>query len=196
MPRESAIRRLVAAALVAASMAVPAVGAPPLEFPALFGGAFSLVDHDGAPRTDRDFRGRYLLVFFGYTQCPDICPTGLGTMAAALDILEAAADQVQPVFITVDPERDGPQRLKSYVRRFHPRLIGLTGSEAQIRAVAKAYRVHRSKVFLPDTPKSDYLANHTSLIYLMGRDGTFVTLFPHGTEAASMAAIIRRYVSG
>ncbi len=190
---------LVAVAVVAnqgSSAARGKVSAPPsTEVPALFGGAFALVDHDGMGRTDRDFRGRFMLVFFGYTHCPNICGTGLATMATALDGLAGDARRVQPLFITVDPARDRPERLKSYVSRFHPRLIGLTGNEAQVRAAAKAYRVHRSKVLLPGAPPEDYLANHTSLTYLMGPDGKFVTLFPHGTEPEVMAAAIRRHMA-
>ena len=164
------------------------------DLAALFGGPFSLIDHDGRPRTEQDFRGRFLLVNFGYTHCPDICPLGLSTVAAALDRLEQNGERVQPLFITIDPARDKSAVLRDYVRKFHPRLIGLGGSEAQIRRVAKAYRVHRSKVIVADAPPGDYLASHTSLTYLMAPDGKFVTMFPHGAKPQFMADAIRRHV--
>ncbi len=197
------MRRALLAGLAAGLLGGPA-GAhdrqagpgPHPDFPIAFGGPFSLVDQDGVPRTDQDFRGRFLLVFFGYTQCPDICPTDLQTMAAALDILGDAAERVQPLFISVDPARDTQRRLKAFVARFHPRLVGLTGSEGQVRAAARAYRVHRFKVVPADSSgPDDYLASHSSITYLMGPDGSFLTLFPHDTTAESMATAIRRYLS-
>ena len=165
------------------------------DFPVAFGGPFNLVDQNGKPRSDRDFRGRFLLIYFGYTTCPDICPTNLQIMADALDLLGDKAARVQPLFITVDPARDTAERLKDYVGQFHPRLIGLTGSEAQVAAVAKAYRVHRSKVVLADAAPEDYLVNHSSITFLMGPVGSFVTLFPHDTQAAAMAAAIEKHLN-
>ena len=103
------------------------------KFPALFGGSFTLIDHEGRKRTDRDFSGRFVLIYFGYTYCPDICPTGLQTLSTALDLLGERAEKIQPLFVSVDPERDTPEMLKSYVVNFHPRLLGLTGSEQQVR---------------------------------------------------------------
>jgi cytochrome oxidase Cu insertion factor (SCO1/SenC/PrrC family) len=103
------------------------------------GGAFALIDHTGSPRTDRDFRGKLLLIYFGFTYCPDICPTDLQNIGLAIDQLGLAGDKVQPLFITVDPERDTPQHLAQYVQMFHPRLIGLTGDAAAILAAADAY---------------------------------------------------------
>jgi len=168
----------------------------PADFPIAFGGPFALVDHTGAVRTDRDYRGRFLLLHFGYTTCPDICPTGLQTMAEALDRLGPAAARVQPLFVTVDPARDTAAVLADYVGHFHPRLVGLTGSDAQIRAVLKAYRVHRMKVPDADGRAEDYLVSHGSLTYLMGPDGGFLTLFPHGTPAERMAAALQNYLAG
>ncbi len=180
-------------ACVVATHGLVAVAQAPL--PISFGGPFTLIDHNGTQRTERDYLGRYLLVSFGYTNCPDICPTGLAEMARAIDLLGAAGTRVQPLFITVDPARDTPARLKEYVAAFHPRLIGLTGSEAQVAAAARAYRVHRAKVVLPDAAPGDYLATHGSIIYLMDEAGKFVTLFPHGAEAETMAETIRRYLN-
>jgi protein SCO1/2 len=105
------------------------------------GGPFALVDHDGRPRTDADFRGKLLLVYFGFTYCPDVCPTDLQAIGLALDCLGAAGESVQPLFITLDPERDTPQHLADYVPLFHPRAVGLSGDEAAIRGAARAYKV-------------------------------------------------------
>ncbi|MDA1099159.1 MAG: SCO family protein [Proteobacteria bacterium] len=192
-----ALAFLAAVAMSAPSEAhgpAPDVPPPPPNMAALFGGPFSLIDHDGSPRTDRDYSGRFLLISFGYTHCPDICPLDLSTMAAALELLGPTGEPVQPIFITIDPARDKPAVLKEYVLNFHPRLIGLSGSERQISRVAKAYRVHRSKIIVEDAPPGNYLANHSSLTYLMGRNGDFVTMFPHGTAPRFMADAIRRHI--
>lgn len=168
----------------------------PVNFPVKFGGAFDLVDHDGKRRTDKEFRGRFMLVYFGYTQCADICPNDLQVMSNALEGLGDKAKAIQPVFITADPLRDTPAHLKSYLANFHPAFIGLTGSEAQIRAAAKAYRVHRLKVTPTGvTNPLEYLVSHGSLTYLMNSDGQFVTMLPHGTDAPRMAAVIGKYVN-
>ena len=168
----------------------------PRALPLTFGGPFTLVDHDGVKRTDRDFHGKFLLVYFGYTYCPDICPTGLQTIADALDTLGSKAARVRPVFVSVDPARDTPAVLKDYVENFHPSTVGLTGTEAQVRAIARAYRVHRSKVITPDMKDDDdYLVTHSSITYLMGPDGSWKTLFPHGTSAQKMAKALARYLN-
>lgn len=173
----------------------PAAGPDAGEaFPIAFGGPFTLTDHHGQTRTDRDFRGRHLLVYFGYTWCPDICPTGLQVISGALDLLGDSGASVQPLFVSVDPERDTPAVLKDYLGHFHPRLIGLTGGPDQLTGVMRAYRVHRHKVVPPDTAAEDYLINHGSLTFLIGPDGGFLTLFPHGTAAPAMAAAIRNYL--
>ena len=194
---------VVRALALALTVSLPAVGyaaseetsAPKLpDFPVSFGGPFELVDHTGARRSDTDFRGDFLLIYFGYTYCPDICPTNLQTMTEALDLLGDKAEQVQPLFISVDPARDTVETLGDYVPHFHPRMIGLTGSEPQVRAAAKAYRIHRSKVVMADAAPEDYLVNHSSITYLMGPDGKFVTLFPHDTKADFMAQAITKYL--
>ncbi|MFN3745089.1 MAG: SCO family protein [Hyphomicrobiaceae bacterium] len=153
---------------------------------ALVGGPFTLVDHTGKTVTEKDFRGRYLLIYFGFTHCPDVCPSALQVVAAALDKLGAKADQVVPIFITVDPERDTPEQLASYVPSFHPRLVGLTGTQEQIAAAAKAYRVYAKKV---EDPKSSagFTYDHTSLIYLMDREGAYVAHFTHATSVDRIA---------
>ena len=174
----------------------PAAAAGSGELPAglSFGGPFELVDHRNRVRRDTDFRGRFLLVFFGYTGCPDVCPLDLAVMAKALDLLGEAAGRIQPLFVTVDPARDTPEVLADFVSAFHPRLLGLTGSEAQIRAIAKAYRVHRRKVIVDPEQPEDYLVDHGSLTYLMGPDGGFRTFLPHKTTARRMAEVVRRYL--
>ena len=134
------------------------------------------------------------LIYFGYTACPDICPTGLQTMGRALDLVGAKAERVQPVFVSIDPDRDRPEILKRYVANFHPRLIGLTGTSSQVRAVAGVYRIQRGKVALPDTQKDGYLVIHTPTTFLMGPDGKFVTLFPYTTQPDVMARVLRRYL--
>ncbi|MBX9589808.1 MAG: SCO family protein [Hyphomonadaceae bacterium] len=153
---------------------------------ALVGGPFTLTDHTGKRVTEQDFRGRTMLVFFGFTYCPDVCPSALQVASAALDKLGPKADRVVPLFISVDPERDTPAQLASYVQSFHPRLVGLTGTPAEIDAVVKAYRVYVKKV--PD-PKSSagYTIDHTSLIYVMGPDGAYRAHFAHTTNADVMA---------
>jgi cytochrome oxidase Cu insertion factor (SCO1/SenC/PrrC family) len=153
---------------------------------ALIGGPFTLTDHTGERVTDQDFRGRSMLVLFGFTFCPDVCPSALQVMSAALDRLGPKADRFVPILITVDPERDTPVQLASYVQSFHPRLVGLTGTPAEIDAVVKAYRVYVRKVADPKS-SAGYSIDHTSLIYVMGPDGAYVTHFAHTTNADAMA---------
>ena len=160
---------------------------------ALIGGPFTLVDQTGKTVTDQDFRGRYMLVFFGFTHCPDICPAELQVMSAALDALGPKADSVVPIFITLDPERDTQAAMAAYVKNFGPRFVGLTGSSEQIAAAAKAYRVAYSK-FQQDKTSSDYIIDHSALVYLMGKDGEYITHFAYGTPASQMTETLRRYL--
>ena len=149
-------------------------GSPPAKNASVsVGGPFTLIDGDGKQVTDRDFRGRYLLVYFGYTFCPDVCPTTLNEVAVAMQELGAAALRVQPLFVTVDPQRDTPGVVKRYAAAFDPRLIGLTGSPEQVAQVAQEYRVYYAD--RRTTPRaSDYTVDHSSLLYLVGPDGRFV----------------------
>jgi protein SCO1/2 len=153
---------------------------------ALIGGPFTLTSHTGQRVTDKDFRGKFMLVFFGFTYCPDVCPSALQVMAAALDKLGPKADRITPVLISIDPERDTPQQLAMYVKSFHPRLVGLTGTPEEIEAVTKAYRVYVKKV--PD-PKSTagYTMDHSAIIYVMGPDGEYRTHFAHTTNVDALA---------
>ena len=156
------------------------------------GGPFALVDQDGKPRTDADFRGKLLLVYFGFTYCPNVCPTDLQNIGLALDQLGPAGQKIQPLFITVDPERDTAEHLRDYVPMFHPRLIGLTGNAAAIHAAAEAYRAYYAKVLLKD---DDYTVDHSSFIYVVGADGHYLGFFPPGTSPDRIAEAIRRYVA-
>lgn len=162
---------------------------------ALIGGPFELTDPDGKTVTDQDFRGRHMLVFFGFTNCPDICPAELQVMAATLDELGPQAETVAPIFITLDPQRDTPQAVGAYVKNFGPRFIGLSGSPQAIEQAAKAYRVAYSK-FVPEgaDAATQYSVDHTAFVYLMGPDGEYITHFPYGTPAAKMAETLRRYL--
>jgi len=152
------------------------------------GGPFALVDHTGKARTDEDFRGKLLLIYFGYSYCPDVCPTDLQQIGLAVGRLGIAGEAVQPLFITLDPERDTATHLADYVTLFHPRLIGLTGSAEQIRRVALAYKVYYAK-YPPGS--ADYVVDHTSFIYLLDENGKYIGFFPPGTTADRMIEIIK-----
>lgn len=159
------------------------------------GGAFTLTDHTGKRVSEQDFRGRHMLVYFGYTYCPDICPGELQVMTSALDILdEDTAKKVQPVFITIDPERDTVTAMKSYVSNFHESFVGLTGSEDDIAAAAKAYRVYYKKGE-EGADDDTYLMEHSSIIYVMGPDGGFIRHFNFGTRPEDIAAELDKILS-
>jgi cytochrome oxidase Cu insertion factor (SCO1/SenC/PrrC family) len=152
--------------------AVQNVTLQPAEEPK-FGGPFTLVDQNGATVTDATYRGKYLLVYFGYTYCPDLCPTALQNITETLDELGPDADRIQALFITIDPARDTPAKLKEYTASFHPGIIGLTGSSAQIAAVAKAYHVTYSKA--ENVDDDDYIMDHSTFVYIVDPDGKPVT---------------------
>jgi protein SCO1/2 len=159
------------------------------------GGPFQLTDQSGKVRSARDFRGRLMLVYFGFTYCPDICPTDLQAIGLAMDKLGAGADGVQPLFITLDPKRDTAEHLAEYVPLFHPRLIGLTGSAEQVQNAADAYRVYYKRVDFDDGG-TNYTVDHSAFIYLMDRDGNYLGFFPPGTSAEKMVEMIRPHLSG
>jgi protein SCO1/2 len=156
------------------------------------GGPFTAVDQHGNTVTDQTFRGRWMLVYFGYTYCPDVCPTELQTVAGALGRLGPEAAQIAPVFVTVDPDRDKPAVLADYVRLFDDRLIGLTGSAQQIRDIATAYRVYYAKV--KPEGATEYLMDHSAFLYLMGPDGSFQALVRPGGTAADLADVLRSHL--
>jgi protein SCO1/2 len=160
---------------------------------ALIGGPFALLGKDGKTITDQDFRGRYMLVFFGFTHCPDICPAELQVMAAALDELGPEADKVVPIFISLDPERDTPEVVTDYVANFGPNIVGLTGSPEAVAKAAKAYRVTYQK-FQDESMGDNYSVDHSALAYFMGPDGEYITHIPYGTPADKMTETLRRYL--
>ena len=190
MPQNPVVRAIALIALVlviaVAALAYTPLGRSLWQGPvedavgtAAIGGPFTLTDQNGKPRSDADFRGQYMLVFFGYTNCPDVCPTTLQTLTDAMTALGAKAGKVTPVFITVDPERDTAKTLKDYAANFTPRLVALTGTPAEIAAVTKEYRVYYAKA----GEGANYAMDHTALIYLMGPDGRYVTHYaPQATS--------------
>jgi protein SCO1/2 len=155
------------------------------------GGPFHLEDQNGKAVTDADMKGRPFLVFFGFTHCPDICPTTLFDMSQLFKALGPDADRTGALFITVDPERDTPSVLKDYLSNFDPHLRGLTGDEASIKAATKAYRVYAKKVPLEN---GDYTMDHTAVVYLMDKDGRFVAPFNMSRTPAAEANELRRYL--
>ncbi len=157
------------------------------------GGDFSLVDQHGKTRTDVEFRGKYMLVYFGYTFCPDICPLGLRNISSAIDLLGRDKDQVAPLFITIDPERDTVESLNSYASTIHSSFILLTGSQQEIDTATKAYNVYAAKA-RPDGTVAEYLMDHSSLVYLMDRDGKLVDFFAHTEEPQKIADRISRFL--
>lgn len=159
---------------------------------AAIGGPFELVDQTGKTVTDADFKGKLMLVYFGYTYCPDACPTALGVMAAAIGKLDVAGERVAPILISIDPERDTPEALKDYVGNFHPRLVGLTGSAEQVAKAAKAYRAFYQKQ--SGAGGADYLMDHSTLIYLMGAEGQFLTFFGPQVTPDEVAEVLRKYL--
>ncbi|WP_462381882.1 SCO family protein [Pseudomonas sp. Marseille-QA0892] len=161
----------------------------PLEVPSAqrpVDGRFELVDSLGRTVTDESFRGRWLLVFFGFTYCPDVCPTTLVDVSAVLERLGEDADQVQPLFITVDPQRDTPDVLARYTAFFDPRITGLTGTEAQVTQAMKAYGVRAERVPIEDS----YLVDHSTRLYLMSPNGDFVTAYSPADGRGAIAASI------
>ena len=185
---------LLAIAVVAAWWGVkPEKPGPPITLPAI-GGSFTLTAADGREVTDQSFRGKIMLVYFGYTACPDACPTALNELAGALADLGPLADRVQPLFITVDPARDTRDVLAEYVRAFDPRILGLTGTPEQIAAAARAYGVSYAPVKTADTPDG-YLVDHTSEVFVMDEEGRFVATFTPETPAAKMAERLGRLIA-
>ncbi len=154
---------------------------------AAVGGPFSLIDQNGNPRHAEDFRGRFMLVFFGYSYCPDVCPTALAAMADAVDKLDKP-DRVVPIFVTIDPERDLSEVLKAYLKAFGPRFVGLTGDAKSIAAAARAYRVYYKKQPLQG---GGYGMDHSSIIYLMGPDGSFIENYDANIGADALAAALK-----
>ena len=158
---------------------------------AQIGGPFSLTDHTGRRVTNKDFLGRNLIVYFGFTFCPDVCPTGLQVIAAALDGLGPKAERFTPVFISLDPVRDTPAQMADYVKAFHPRLVGLTGTPDEIASVARAYRVYYKSV-KDDKSSAGYTIDHTSIIYVMDAKGEYVAHFTHATAVDAIVSRLQK----
>jgi cytochrome oxidase Cu insertion factor (SCO1/SenC/PrrC family) len=184
----------VAALLLAAGLAAGAVVAAdlPVEDEAPPSGRYLLMDANGRAVTNADFPGKFQLVAFGYTYCPDICPTTLVEAAAIMKQLGDRAERVQPLFITVDPERDTPQVLAAYTAYFHPRIIGLTGSPALVARAAQNFNARYEKVTEPGAPPDRYHVDHSAGMYLLGPDGSYIRKFGYSTPAAEIAERIER----
>jgi protein SCO1/2 len=160
------------------SESVPGLGRTVTSGKVEVGGPFRLIDQDGKARSNSDFRGKYQLIYFGYSFCPDVCPTTLGVISQALDQMGADGNRIVPIFITIDPERDTPAVMKQYMAAFGPRFVGLTSDVATINAVEKEYRVYAKKQPLDKSnPKGGYGMDHSSVIYLMGPDGRMVSYY-------------------
>ena len=172
------------------------------------GGPFMLVDHTGRTVTETDFGGKYLLVFFGFSNCPDVCPTTLADIASALELLGEDGDAIQPLFVSLDPERDTPQRLAEYVKAFHPKIVGLTGTPEQIAAVTKEYRAFYEKVSAASyygketgaasdksAPGNEYLISHQGNTYLMSPSSEYLAHFTYGTKPEEIVETIRKAIS-
>ncbi len=166
-------------------------GPAPITMPSAVGGPFQLVDQNSKPITDQDLKGHPFLVFFGFTHCPDVCPTTLFEVSEIFRALGPDAKDVRALFVTVDPERDTPDKLKDYLSSFDPRIIGVTGDQAAIAATERAYRVYAKKV---PTDGGGYTMDHTAIVYLMSKDGRFVAPFNMKRRPEEAAAELKRYL--
>ena len=187
---------LLGLALLSACQQKPAER-PPLEGAAI-GGPFKLIDQDGKPFSSDSLNGKYRILYFGYTFCPDACPTDMAVLGKAMRLLDAqdpaTSARIQPIFVTVDPARDKPPILKQFVAAFHPRLIGLTGSDADIAAVAKEYAISYRKEPAPPGA-SGYLMDHPRVAYLFDPQGKPIELLPVDSSAEAVMAELRKWVS-
>jgi len=192
MPRKAII--VLTGSLVVLGIAIfallqtqPGSNVPTQSGVPLIGGAFELTDHTGKQVTDQDYRGKFMLVYFGFTYCPDICPTELQNIAGALDIIgEKRRKQITPLFVTIDPERDTRELMASYVENFHPDIVGLVGTVEQIKKMGRTYRVYFKKVVDKDSPDG-YTMDHSALVFLMDKQGRYVRHFSYGTTPQKMA---------
>jgi protein SCO1/2 len=196
-----------AAAVAAAALLVACAAAPPAERRAdaarlmgelmsgrhRIGGPFTLADPAGRRVALADFKGKLVLLYFGFAACPDVCPTDLAMIAQALRSLGRDEDEVQPLFVTLDPQRDAPAVLREYAAAFHPRFVALTGTEEEVRRVATGFKVFYEKVPLPGT--TTYSIDHTAYTFLLDRKGEFVILFPPGTPADRMMEMLREQLA-
>lgn len=156
------------------------------------GGDFRLIDQHGRTVTSSQFRGRLMLVFFGFSHCPDVCPLGLLNMTRALELIPAQADRIVPIFITIDPARDTPEQLKIFAQNFHPSLVALTGAEEAIKQVEKSYKVYSEK--RDEHADGNYTMNHSGFIYLMDRDGKYLAHFLHNVEPTTLVDALKPHL--
>lgn len=154
---------------------------------------FNLINHLNKPVTEKDFYGKYMLVFFGFSNCKSICPTGLSTLVAIVNKLEVPEDKVTLVFITIDPERDSPERLASFVKLFDPKLIGLTGDLKETDAVAKSFRAYYGKTEIGDD--GSYSFDHSSVIYMIGKRGEYISHFSSTIGVEEIANKVRNIIN-
>ena len=155
------------------------------------GGGFELTSHLGKKVKDEDFRGKLMLLYFGYTFCPDLCPSELTGITKALNLLGEKVKEVQPIFITIDPQRDTQEVLKNYVELFHPQFLGLYGNESELKTVTENYKVYAAKT--EDKGGDNYLMDHSTFTYLIGRDGKIISMFRLGTPSSVMAEEIKKH---
>ena len=182
------VAALIGGVLWYESEKVPGLGSVVTTGQADVGGPFQLTDQSGKRVSDKDFRGRYMLIYFGYSFCPDVCPTTLAVMAQALEKLGDRSQRITPILITIDPERDTPKVLEDYVKAFGPSFVGLTGSADEIKAVEKKYRVYAVKKPLEG---GNYGMDHSSVIYLMGPDGKLVSFYDEAISPDDLAKDLR-----
>jgi len=192
MPEMGFIRRTLFLTLIC-GLIVTAVSAEPTANSASFGGPFTLTASDGSTKTDESFRGRWMLVYFGFTNCPNICPTTLSAISRALDIVGPLSEKVQPLYITIDPERDTPQQMGDYTRAIDARILGLTGTPQAIASVAREYRVFYKKV--PGQTPNDYSMMHSAYIYVMDPTGKYVTLITQSQDPDAIAERLREVLA-
>lgn len=190
------IRHLLLTLALALGACSAGTGETPPLADARIGGPLDLVTQDGKRLGEAALAGKYRLIYFGYSYCPDVCPVDLQKLMAGYRLLERSDPQVaaklQPIFVTVDPERDTPQQLKTFVNAFHPRLIGLTGSPAEIAKVAKEYAIYFNREGAAG--RKDYLVNHARIAYLFGADGKPIALVPHDETPEAIAAELKRWI--
>jgi cytochrome oxidase Cu insertion factor (SCO1/SenC/PrrC family) len=160
---------------------------------AVVGGPFTLTDQHGNRKTLADFRGKIVLLYFGYTFCPDVCPTDLSAIARLISMLGADGDTLQPIFITLDPERDTQEVLRNYVAAFNPRFVALRGTEDEVRRIATAYKIYFEKVSTAGS--STYVIDHMAFIFLLDREGKYIAFFPPGTPSDRMAIMVRELLA-
>jgi cytochrome oxidase Cu insertion factor (SCO1/SenC/PrrC family) len=185
------VAALIGGVLWYESEKVPGLGSVVTTGQADVGGPFQLTDQSGKRVSDKDFRGRYMLIYFGYSFCPDVCPTTLAVMAQALEKLGDRSQRITPILITIDPERDTPKVLEDYVKAFGPSFVGLTGSADEIKAVEKKYRVYAVKKPLEG---GNYGMDHSSVIYLMGPDGKLVSFYDEAISPDDLAKDLRQKI--